>query len=41
VTIQSKRKAQLAILAVLIVFALALCALVVIMMLRRGPAVAY
>jgi hypothetical protein len=38
---QSKRKAQLTILAGLIVFALALCALVVIMMLRRGPAVAY
>jgi hypothetical protein len=36
-----KRRNQLLLLAVLAVFALALCATVVIMMLRRGPAVAY
>ena len=39
--LHSKRKTQFAILAGLVVFALALCALVVVMMLRRGPAVAY
>ena len=32
---------QYKILMVLVVFALALCALVVVMMLRRGPALAY
>jgi hypothetical protein len=38
----SKRRAlQWKILAGLVAFALALCALVVVMMLRRGPAVAY
>jgi hypothetical protein len=36
-----KRRNQLLLLAGLVVFALALCATVVIMMLRRGPAVAY
>jgi hypothetical protein len=36
-----KRRNQLLVLGVLAVFALALCATVVIMMLRRGPAVAY
>jgi hypothetical protein len=36
-----KRRNQLLVLAGLAVFALALCATVVIMMLRRGPAVAY
>jgi hypothetical protein len=36
-----RRRHQLLILAGLVVFALALCALVVIMMLHRGPAVAY
>jgi ABC-type transporter Mla subunit MlaD len=36
-----KQKTQRVILVGLFVFALALCALVVIMMLRRGPAVAY
>ena len=36
-----RRSIQFAILAGLVVFALALCALVVVMMLRRGPAVAY
>jgi ABC-type transporter Mla subunit MlaD len=35
------RKTQMAVLVGLITFALALCALVVVMMLRRGPAVAY
>jgi hypothetical protein len=35
------RKAQKVLLAGLIVFALALCALVVVMMLLRGPAVTY
>jgi hypothetical protein len=35
------RKAQIGILAGLIVFALALWALVVVMMLLRGPAVTY
>ena len=35
------RRTQLAILSGLIVFTLALCALVVVMMVRRGPAVAY
>jgi len=36
-----KRRNQLLLLAGLALFALALCATVVIMMLRRGPAVAY
>jgi hypothetical protein len=36
-----KRRHQYLILAGLLLFALALCALVVVMMLRRGPAVAY
>jgi hypothetical protein len=36
-----RRKLQIGILAGLVIFALALCALVVVMMLRRGPAVAY
>jgi len=36
-----KRKAQLATLAGLVIFALALSGLVVFMMIRRGPAVAY
>jgi hypothetical protein len=36
-----QRRNQLLLLAGLAVFALALCATVVIMMLRRGPAVAY
>lgn len=40
-TTPQKRKSQIAILAGLAVFALALCGLVVFMMLRRGPAVAY
>jgi flagellar basal body-associated protein FliL len=40
-TAPQKRKSQIAILAGLVVFALALCGLVVLMMLRRGPAVAY
>ncbi len=40
-TAPKNRKAQVAILAGLIVFALALCALVVVMMLLRGPAVSY
>jgi hypothetical protein len=40
-TISKNRKTQFAILAGLVIFALALCALVVVMMLRRGPAVAY
>jgi hypothetical protein len=35
------RRTQITVLISLIVFALALCALVVVMMLRRGPAVAY
>ena len=37
----NNRGVQFLILAGLIVFALALCALVVVMMLVRGPAVAY
>jgi hypothetical protein len=37
----AKRTLQIAILAGLAVFALALCVLVVIMMIRRGPAAAY
>ena len=36
-----KRRFQFLILATVAFFALALCAVVVIMMLRRGPAVAY
>jgi hypothetical protein len=36
-----QRRQQLLLLAGLTIFALALCATVVIMMLRRGPAVAY
>jgi hypothetical protein len=40
-TAHKNRKAQIAILAGLIVFTLALCALVVVMMLLRGPAVSY
>jgi len=40
-TTPEKRRTQFAILAGLVVFALALCGLVVFMMLRRGPAVAY
>jgi len=36
-----RRRNQLLLLGLLAVFALALCAAVVIMMLRRGPAVAY
>jgi len=36
-----KRRHQYMILAGLLFFALALCALVVVMMLLRGPAVAY
>jgi hypothetical protein len=40
-SILKKRRLQVVILAGLVVFALALCALVVVMMLRRGPAVAY
>jgi hypothetical protein len=35
------RKSQIAVLVGLIIFALALCALVVVMMLLRGPAVSY
>jgi hypothetical protein len=35
------RKSQIAVLVGLIAFALALCALVVVMMLLRGPAVSY
>jgi len=35
------RRNQYLILAGLLLFALALCTLVVVMMLRRGPAVAY
>jgi hypothetical protein len=40
-SLSPRRKNQFAILAGIIVFALALCGLVVIMMMRRGPAVAY
>ena len=36
-----QRPLQLAIMGGLFVFALALCALVVLLMLRRGPAMAY
>lgn len=36
-----RRRNQYLILAGLLFFTLALCALVVVMMLRRGPAVAY
>lgn len=36
-----KQKLQYTLLAALVLFALALCVLVVIMMLLRGPAVAY
>jgi hypothetical protein len=36
-----QRRNQFLLLAGLVVFALALCAAVVIMMLRRGPAVTY
>ncbi len=41
--IQKSKRTQLQykILAGLVIFALALCALVVVMMLRRGPALAY
>lgn len=40
-SLSEKRRIQIAILACLAVFALALGVLVVIMMLRRGPAAAY
>ncbi len=36
-----RRTRQFAILAGLVIFTLALCALVVVMMLRRGPVAAY
>jgi len=36
-----RRRLQLAILGGLVTFTLALCTLVVVLMLRRGPAVAY
>lgn len=39
--ITKRKKIQYALLAGLVLFALALCALVVIMMLRRGPAVTF
>lgn len=41
ITNRKRTALQYAILAGLIVFSLALCALVVVMMLHRGPAVAY
>ena len=40
-TTPKNRKSQIAVLFGLIAFALALCALVVVMMLLRGPAVSY
>jgi hypothetical protein len=40
-TTTKNRKLQMAILAGLFIFALALCTLVVVMMFRRGPAMAY
>jgi hypothetical protein len=40
-SLSPRRKNQYAVLVGLIVFALALCGLVVIMMILRGPAVAY
>jgi len=40
-TLMKQRPLQLAILAGLVVFALALCSLVVFLMIKRGPAVAY
>jgi flagellar basal body-associated protein FliL len=39
--VKKRRALQYAILAGLVIFTLALCTLVVVMMLRRGPAVAY